>query len=253
MGPIVDRTKERLVATDSGHHQGAAEAAQGGPRAARRGRRRRPGSTRRTTGSARPRSCCRTTESFLEASRDAVVAQAGRRRRRRSEQVPPCDATRAPQQLRPGGHGRARRGSGSTYPIAPRAGDARRRPRRRAAAVVARGRPSVEWASARFYTCDGGSGAGRLVDAAARRRRCTAALDEELDGADVVVMVADRRTHGAERGRSHRRGVHGARHHDRRPGPRRGARRRRRRCSALRPHARVLLVRRRARTTSPSC
>ena len=57
MGPIVDRTKERLVSADSGIIKARRKLLSARWRCARRARRRRA-STRPTTGSGRPRSCC---------------------------------------------------------------------------------------------------------------------------------------------------------------------------------------------------
>ncbi len=67
MGPIVDRTKERLVAADSWHHQGAA-ASCARPRSALRDEGvEPPGVDAAHQGCARRRSCCPRTQSFLES------------------------------------------------------------------------------------------------------------------------------------------------------------------------------------------
>lgn len=66
-----------------------------------------------------------------------------------------------------------------------------------AAAVVVRPVAEQHWASARFFTCDGpaspagGEVAGDVADVVLRRMDGSLArLGEELDGADVAVMVA---------------------------------------------------------------
>ena len=89
MGPIVDRTKERLVPADSGHHQGPPEAAQGGDRAARRGRHVPRASTRRTTASVPPPSCCpRRRRSSTPSATPSCASPACRRRRSDVQQRP---------------------------------------------------------------------------------------------------------------------------------------------------------------------
>ena len=153
MGPIVDRTKERLVLGRQRHHQGPPEAAQGRDGAARRGRRRRPG------GPGPPPGALGGGRAAPGASRSWRPAATTVGARGRAAVVGLTCAMSRPilgSSCARAASARSR-ATGSTRPIAPARAHASSRSTR--APRTSRASPRDPGASARFYTCDGPVGA----------------------------------------------------------------------------------------------
>ena len=255
MGPIVDRTKERLVlGRQPASSRPGRSCARRRSRCATRASRR-PASTRRTTACARPRSCCRGEDRSSSAAATRVDGRPRHAARHVGLTWPSTDPA---QQLRPGGDRRRGALTASTR-------RSRRRGRRGwwrwtsgAAAMV---RPAV---------------AGSRGPAPGSSR-CEAGVERASNGRSATSSCCSARRHRHAPGRRARPAPTSSSwsppRTPARGAPRRSARRAARRgimtaglvlgdgaheraappSRALRPHARVLLVTDATRATCPSC
>ncbi len=175
MGPIVDRTKERLVSADSGIIKARRSCGKAAVGAAGRGRdaaRRGPGAPQGPVGRGR---------AAAGPSRSSTPAATRSRPPPASRSVG-LSMPRRPTLLRAScarATTAARRGTGSPCPIAP-ARAARVIALDGAAEAVTRRAAGRLWANARFYTCAGVAGTGTPDESAVLR---------DLDGSPVAARA----------------------------------------------------------------